>query len=84
MIDLSRKRLSAQLDKNHACLPRWPARDAGRIERRIRRGLGRFPSAEWFLELALKRDHQKRVCGSKITERATGKSGSAWLQEPAL
>lgn len=70
MIELARKRLRAQLDKTHASLQKRPANDAGRIERRIGRWLGRFPSAERLIEVALERDNQKRVCGLKITERA--------------
>jgi hypothetical protein len=43
MIELARKRLRAQLDKTLASPQKRPARDAGQIERRIGRWLGRFP-----------------------------------------
>lgn len=70
MSELARKRLRAQLDKTHASLQRRPVRDAGKIERRIGRWLGRFPSAERLIEVIEERDEQQRACGLKITERA--------------
>lgn len=70
MIELARQRLRAQLDKTHASLQRRPARDAGKIERRLGRWLGRFPAAERLIEVTVERDDQGRACGLKITERA--------------
>ena len=70
MIELARQRLRAQLDKTHASLQRRPATDAGKIERRIGRWLGRFPAAERLLEVTVERDPQQRACALKITERA--------------
>lgn len=70
MIELARKRLRAQLDKTHASLQRRPARDAGKVERRIGRWLGRFPAAERLIEVTVERDSTQRACGLKITERA--------------
>lgn len=70
MIELARQRLRAQLDKTHANLRRRPAQDAGKIERRIGRWLGRFPAAERLIEVVVERDAQQRACGLKITERA--------------
>lgn len=70
MIELARQRLRAQLDKTHATLQRRPARDAGKVERRIGRWLGRFPAAERLIEVTVERDAQQRACGLKITERA--------------
>lgn len=70
MIELARKRLHAQLDKTHASLQRRPAKDAGKIERRIGRWLGRFPAAERLIEVTVERDSQQRACALKITERA--------------
>lgn len=70
MIELARQRLRAQLDKTHASLQRRPARDAGKVERRIGRWLGRFPAAERLIEVTVERDDQQRACGLKITERA--------------
>lgn len=70
MIQLARKRLRAQLDKTHAALQTHPARDPGRIERRIGRWLGRFPSAERLIEVSVERNAQGQATGLKITERA--------------
>jgi transposase len=70
MIELAHQRLRAQLDKTHATLQRRPAKDAGKIERRLGRWLGRFPAAERLIEVTVERDAQHRACGLKITERA--------------
>ena len=70
MIEVARQRLRAQLDKTHASLQRRPAKEAGKIERRIGRWLGRFPAAEKLMEVAVERNAQGRACGLKITERA--------------
>lgn len=70
MMELARKRLRTQLDKTHASLQRRPTRDAGKVERRIGRWLGRFPAAERLIEVTVERDAQQRACGLKITERA--------------
>jgi transposase len=70
MIELARQRLRAQLDKTHATLQRRPAKDAGKVERRIGRWLGRFPAAERLIEVIVERDDQQRACGLKITARA--------------
>ena len=75
MIELARKRLRAQLDKTHASLQQRPARDAGRIERRIGRWLGRFPAAERLLTVTVERNAQGHATGLKITEHA---ERSAW------
>jgi transposase len=77
MIELQRQRLRAQLDKTHATLQRRPAKDPGRIERRIGRWLGRFPAAERLLEVTVERDVEARACGLKIIERA---ERTAWAQ----
>ena len=78
MIEGARSRLLAQLDKVHRTLQRQPIKDAGRIERRIGRWLGRFPAAERLLEVKLERDNQGRACGLKIIERA---ERTAWAQQ---
>lgn len=62
-------------EKTHASLQRRPAKDAGRIERRIGRWLGRFPAAERLLEVQVERDAAGCACGLKITER---EERSAW------
>jgi transposase len=77
MIELARKRLRAQLDKTHAALQKQPVREAGRIERRIGRWLGRFPSAERLIEVTVERNAQGQATGLKITERA---DRSQWAQ----
>jgi len=70
MIQLARQRLRAQLDKTHAALQKRPAREPGRIERRIGRWLGRFPAAERLIEVVVERNAQEQASGLKITERA--------------
>ena len=77
MIELARQRLRAQLDKTHASLQRAPAKDPGKIERRIGRWLGRFPSAEKLIEVTVQKDPHGRACGLQITERA---QSAAWAQ----
>ena len=77
MIELARQRLRAQLDKTHAALQKRPARDPGRIERRIGRWLGRYPSAERLMEVSVQRNEQGQACGLKITERA---ERTAWAE----
>jgi len=78
MIELARKRLRAQLDKTHASLQKRPARDAGRIERRIGRWLGRFPAAERLITVELERNAEGHATGLKITEHA---QRSAWAEQ---
>jgi transposase len=75
MIQLARKRLRTQLDKTHASLQKRPAREAGVIERRIGRWLGRFPAAERLIEVTVERNAQGQASGLKINERA---ERSAW------
>lgn len=69
MLERQRQRLRAQLDQTHATLQRRPAKDPGKIERRIGRWLGRFPAAERLVEVRVERDAQGRACALKITER---------------
>lgn len=69
IIEVARQRLRARLDQTHASLQRHPAKDPGRIERRIGRWLGRFPAAARLLEVTVERNEQLRACGLKITER---------------
>lgn len=75
MLERQRQRLRAQLDQTHQSLQRRPAKDPGKIERRIGRWLGRFPAAERLLEVRVQRDEQGRACALKITERG---ERSAW------
>lgn len=69
MLERQRLRLRAQLDKTHAGLQRRPARDPGRIERRIGRWLGRFPAAERLMEVRVERNATGDACALQITER---------------
>lgn len=69
MLERQRQRLRAQLDQTHQSLQRRPAKDPGKIERRIGRWLGRFPAAERLLEVRVERDEQGRACALKITGR---------------
>jgi hypothetical protein len=77
-IELARKRLRAQLDKTHASLQKRAARDAGLIERRIGRWLGRFPAAERLLSVALERNAAGYAAGLNITEHA---ERTAWAEQ---
>ena len=70
MLEQQRERLRAQLDRTHAALARRPAKDAGKIERRIGRWLGRFTAAERLIQVEVERDEAGRACGLKITGRA--------------
>jgi len=80
MIELARQRLRAQLDKTHASLQGRPVQEAGKIERRIGRWLGRFPAAERLIEVAIARDGQGRACGLNILERAERAAWAAQAQ----
>jgi len=77
MLELARQRLRAQLDKTHASLQKRPARDAGLIERRIGRWLGRFPSAERLITVKVERNAKGHATGLSITEHA---ERSAWAE----
>ena len=68
MLELAYKRLRAELDKTHASLQKRPARDAGQVERRIGRWLGRFPSAERLLTVTVDRTPEGHASGLTITE----------------
>lgn len=80
MIELARQRLRVQLDKTHAMLQRRPAKDVGKIERRIGRWLGRFPAAERLIEVIVERNAQGRACALKILERAERAAWAAHAQ----
>src|ERR1051326_2320376 len=77
MIELARKRLRAQLDKTHAFLQKHPARDAGLIERRVGRWLGRCPAAERLISVVVERNAQGQATGLKIAEHL---ERSAWAE----
>jgi transposase len=69
MLERQRQRLRAKLAEIDASLRRRPVKDAGPIERRLGRWLGRAPAAERLLEVQLQRDEQGRACGLQIQER---------------
>lgn len=77
MIELARKRLRAQLNKTDASLRKRAVRDAGLIERRIGRWLGRFPAAERLLSVAVERNTEGHATGLQITEHA---DRTAWAE----
>jgi transposase len=77
MMELARQRLRAQLDKTDASLRKRAARDAGLIERRIGRWLGRFPAAERLLSVVVERDTKGHATGLQITEHA---DRTAWAE----
>jgi len=70
MIERQRQRLRVQLDKTHVSLQRHPIKDAGKIERRIGRWLGRFPAAERLIEVTVEHDTHGLACGLKIVDQA--------------
>lgn len=78
MIELQRQRLRAKLDQTHRNLQQRPAKDPGRVERRIGRWLGRFPAAERLIEIIVERNPCGRACGLRITEKA---DRTAWAQQ---
>jgi transposase len=78
MIELARKRLRAQLDKTHASLQKRAVQDAGLIERRIGRWLGRFPAAERLIRVEVERNTEGHATGLKIVEHA---ERTAWIEQ---
>ncbi len=83
MIELARQRLRAQLDKTHARLQRRPAKDAGKVERRIGRWLGRFPAAERLMEVTVERNGQAtRLRTENQSSAPSAPSGPPTLTAP--
>ncbi len=66
------------MDKTHASLQKRAARDAGLIERRIGRWLGRFPAAERLLSVVVERNAEGHATGLKITENT---DRTAWAEQ---
>ena len=77
MLELQRQRLLAKLQQLDHSLAKRPGRDAGAVERRICRWLGRYPAAEKLLDVRVCRDAQGRAVGLEIVERG---ERSAWAQ----
>jgi transposase len=59
-------RLSDELLKVDRSLSRRPQLDAGKIERRIGRWLGKYPAAAKWIEAELIRDGENRACGLRL------------------
>jgi transposase len=78
MLELAYTRLRAELDKTHAGLQKRPVKDAGQIERRIGRWLGRFPAAERLLTIRVERNAEGHATGLTITEHG---ERHAWAQQ---
>jgi len=67
----------AKLQQLDGLLAKHPGRDAGAVERRIGRWLGRYPAAEKLLDVQVERNGQGQATGLKIVERG---ERSAWLK----
>ena len=73
MLERQLERLRKQLGKIDASLRKRPSPDAGKVERRIGRWIGRNPAAERVLEVAVERDAGDRACALRIEEKAERK-----------
>jgi transposase len=69
MLDRQMERLRGKLDKLNEQLQKEPMTEAGPIERRVGKWLGRMTMAEKVFEVKLKKDDQERVCGLEVMER---------------
>jgi hypothetical protein len=69
MLDRQIDRLRGELAKLDAALQKQPVGDAGPVERRIGKGLGRAPAAAKLFTVTLRRDAQQRVCGLDVREQ---------------
>jgi transposase len=69
MLELRRQRLKQELEKIDATLKRKPVTDAGPIERRIGRWMGKYPAAERLVEAKVVRNGAGAACGLEIQER---------------
>ncbi len=69
MLERQIERLREELDKIDRQLQKEPEKEAGPIERRIGKWLGRATAAEKVFDVKLKRDAEQRICGLEITER---------------
>jgi transposase len=80
MLEQQRQRLLAQLRKTDATLRKRPAKDPGRIERRIGRWLGRYPGAEKLIHVRVELDSSGRACALGIEEKADRRDWAALAQ----
>jgi transposase len=69
MLDRQIARLRGELAKLDAALQKQPVAEAGPVERRIGKWLGRTPAAAKLFTVALRRDAQQRVCGLEVREQ---------------
>lgn len=70
MLELQCQRLKQELAKIDATLKGRPLKEAGAIERRIGRWMGKYPAAERLIEARLVRNEAGAACGLEITQRA--------------
>jgi len=77
MLELQRQRLLAKLQQLDRSLAKSPRKNAGAVERRIGRWLGRHPAAEKLLDVEVKRNEQAEAVGLGIVERG---ARSAWAE----
>ena len=77
MLELQLQRLLAKLQQLDHSLAKRPRSEAGAVERRIGRWLGRYPAAEKLLDVQVRRDAQGQAAGLEIVERG---ERSAWAQ----
>jgi transposase len=77
MLELQRQRLLAKLQQLNRSLAKHPRRDAGAVERRIGRWLGRYPAAEKLLDVQVERNGQGHAAGLEIVQRG---ERSAWAE----
>lgn len=69
MLDRQIERLREELAKLDAALQKQPVGDAGPVERRIGKWLGRAPAAAKLFTVTLRRDADQRVCGLDAQEQ---------------
>jgi hypothetical protein len=62
-------RLREEWAKLEAALQREPVSEAGPVERRIGKWLGRYPAAAKLFTVSVRRDAQGRVCGLEVREQ---------------
>jgi hypothetical protein len=74
MLERQMTDLTEQMMKIDRALQRRAPSDLGKIERRIGRWQGKYPTAARLLEVALRQDREGRVCGLQLScpARETG------------
>jgi transposase len=69
MLDRQIARLREEWVKLDASLQKKPVRQAGPVERRIGKWLGRYPAAAKLFTVNLRRDRRRRACGLEVLEQ---------------